>query len=248
VLGNPLRYRDPTGHFEEDEIKQYLGVDPEDSWENVLALFGEGGRLEGRWGWLYILRRARLGHIVRIADDSGNRLFEGEFREVNGLLSLVSENLGNTRVMAHESAALTGHSYGLLSRTPHGPFGPTLNPITSIYATDRRNVLSLDASAVDWIGAGLDVGGLVIDGLTCGGGQMVEDSISFLRTAEDTINLASVGWSGPPWLLSIAIEDMSVSESVGFGVDLLDLVLPVPFAADIAGLIVNFGAAIELGP
>ncbi len=61
VLNNPLRFTDPTGMFSEDEIMQYYGVK---TWEEVLAIFGKGGKLEGQWGWLETLRQAKLGDEV----------------------------------------------------------------------------------------------------------------------------------------------------------------------------------------
>ena len=44
VLGNPLRFRDPSGYYSEDEIIEPFGVD---TWDEVLAFFSEGGELEG---------------------------------------------------------------------------------------------------------------------------------------------------------------------------------------------------------
>jgi RHS repeat-associated protein len=44
VLGNPLRYRDPTGRYSEEEIIVGLEVT---TWDEVLALFRPGGVLEG---------------------------------------------------------------------------------------------------------------------------------------------------------------------------------------------------------
>jgi len=57
VLNNPLRYTDPTGLFSEEEIMKFFGVE---SWEDVLKLFQKGGEIEGRWGWLAILKKADL--------------------------------------------------------------------------------------------------------------------------------------------------------------------------------------------
>jgi hypothetical protein len=54
TLGNPLRYTDPTGRYSEEEIRQAFGVS---TWDEVLAFFKKG-ELEGKWGWLEVLRRA----------------------------------------------------------------------------------------------------------------------------------------------------------------------------------------------
>ncbi len=61
VLNNPLRYTDPTGMFSEDQIMQYLGVS---TWDDVLAMFGEGGMMAGAWGYLEVLRQAELGSPI----------------------------------------------------------------------------------------------------------------------------------------------------------------------------------------
>jgi len=86
VLGNPLRYTDPTGMFSEEEIMKYYGVK---TWDEVLAMFGKGGKLEGHWGWLETLRNARLGDMVTFAIDArvsgdgigSNIAFSGTFSE-----------------------------------------------------------------------------------------------------------------------------------------------------------------------
>jgi hypothetical protein len=60
---NPLRFSDPTGHFTEDEIIEYFGVE---NWEEVLKIFEKGGVLEGRWGWLTVLQKAEIGDDITI--------------------------------------------------------------------------------------------------------------------------------------------------------------------------------------
>jgi hypothetical protein len=64
--GNPVKYTDPTGYFSEDQIKQYLGFEKDDPWEEVLKLFQKGGKYEGRWGWLETLRKAEVGDQITI--------------------------------------------------------------------------------------------------------------------------------------------------------------------------------------
>jgi hypothetical protein len=44
VPGNPLRFRDPSGYYSEDEIIEPFEAD---TWDEVLAFFSEGGELEG---------------------------------------------------------------------------------------------------------------------------------------------------------------------------------------------------------
>jgi RHS repeat-associated protein len=88
-LNNPLRYTDPTGMFSEDEIMAYLGVS---TWDDVLAMFGEGGVMAGAWGFLEVLRQAELGTPVSMWFDAGSGFnasqpnMMGMFSEQNGAL------------------------------------------------------------------------------------------------------------------------------------------------------------------
>jgi RHS repeat-associated protein len=68
VLTNPLRYLDPTGHYNEEEIVKAFGVS---TWDEVLAFFQEGRELAGRWGWLEVLRRAQDSYRVYSHYDVG---------------------------------------------------------------------------------------------------------------------------------------------------------------------------------
>jgi hypothetical protein len=83
VLGNPLKYTDPTGHFTQDEIMEFFGVD---TWEEVLARFEDGGFLQGRWGWLEILRQGQEGDYFYV--HGGASLFDwyGKFVVLDGKL------------------------------------------------------------------------------------------------------------------------------------------------------------------
>jgi hypothetical protein len=67
VNNRPLNFTDPTGNFSEEEIMKTFHVK---TWEEVLAIFGKGGLLEGRWGWLETLRQAEVGDYVDIQWDS----------------------------------------------------------------------------------------------------------------------------------------------------------------------------------
>jgi RHS repeat-associated protein len=73
-LGNPVRYRDPTGRYSEDEIMQSFGVS---TWDEVLAHFRKGGSLEGRWGWLEMLRKAQDGDAVIERNPAQVRWYRG---------------------------------------------------------------------------------------------------------------------------------------------------------------------------
>jgi hypothetical protein len=66
TLGNPLKYTDPTGHFSNDEIAGFFGVN---SWEEVIKLFESNAFLKGCWGWLELLKDAEAGDYVTFMTD-----------------------------------------------------------------------------------------------------------------------------------------------------------------------------------
>jgi len=76
VLNNPLRYIDPTGYLTEEQIMTHFGVE---TWEEVLAFFEEGRQLQGRWGWLDVLRAAEVEDEVRFLNATGQEVFSGRF-------------------------------------------------------------------------------------------------------------------------------------------------------------------------
>jgi RHS repeat-associated protein len=61
VRFNPLKYTDPTGHYSVEELMQHFGVD---SFEALMALFGESGPYAGNSGWYDILRAAQDGDRI----------------------------------------------------------------------------------------------------------------------------------------------------------------------------------------
>ena len=68
---------------------QYLGVG---TWDDVLAMFGEGGVMAGAWGFLEVLRQAELGTPISMWFDVSNGFnasqpnMIGTFSEQNGAL------------------------------------------------------------------------------------------------------------------------------------------------------------------
>lgn len=71
VDNRPLNFTDPTGNFFENEIMKTFHVKTR---EEVLAIFGKSGLLEGRRGWLGTLRQAENegGQHLRRANNSIN--------------------------------------------------------------------------------------------------------------------------------------------------------------------------------
>ena len=94
VGNNPLRFSDPTGFFTEEEIMNYMGVD---TWEEVLAMFEDGGQYAGAWGWLEVLRQAELEDTVSFwyySADAYQTDMVGVFTEKDGDLVFQFEGGG----------------------------------------------------------------------------------------------------------------------------------------------------------
>jgi len=156
VLNNALRYTDPTGMFSEDEIMKYLGVD---SWNAVLALFEDGGRLAGQWGLLGVLREADIGSRFTMMQEICNgqlcteELYTGIFEDHESKLVLIGT--GRFKGNNIEIAKLT--SAGMTSAPPGRYY----------YVDDWRvgagqtvYTLKFDPARVDWINVSLGVAGL----------------------------------------------------------------------------------------
>ncbi len=60
-FGNPVKFNDPSGHYSVEELQKHFGVN---SFEELTALFGEGGQYEGNSGWYDILRAAQDGDQI----------------------------------------------------------------------------------------------------------------------------------------------------------------------------------------
>lgn len=135
---NPIRYKDPSGHFSEDQIKKFLGFSKDDPWVEVLKLFGEGGKYAGRWGWLETLRRAEVGDQITI------RWAEGVLPEghpaLDGPLTFgldPNDDLilsGDGFYVGHEIAGLYGENYNLAHITDLSAFA--CSPYECDYATN----------------------------------------------------------------------------------------------------------------
>jgi RHS repeat-associated protein len=163
VYNNPLKYVDPSSYFTEEQIKQFFGLDPDAPWEDVLAFFEEGGELEGRWGWLRVLRHAELGDKVQVLEgwniwgydpergigvDDFTTL-TGTFVERNGQLFIQS----GQRTFTLKEMAQQGNAY----------YVSTARKLSGLFFADRRyQVLKWGRSRVDWADIGLDVTGLAL--------------------------------------------------------------------------------------
>ncbi|RLD97622.1 MAG: hypothetical protein DRI92_05310, partial [Aquificota bacterium] len=241
VLGNPLKYTDPTGYFTEDEIKQYFGLNPEAPWENVLAFFKEGGILEGNWGWLEALRQAELGDEVSIWRghwaSGGSLMFRGTFIESDlGSLLIEGTFYGGksdwegyeTRIRHQDAPAMGGNRYLLKHWVGPGAV------ISGIEANRIYHHTKFDFSEVDKVGAGYDVVGIVTNFIP-------ESTAQSIGVGAD---LAAVTMGWPKFATAVA-TGAPFPEIADAGIDLaLDLggLLPVGgIAWDIASLAKNFG-------
>jgi len=167
VYNNPLRYTDPTGHFTEDEIMQFLGLDPEENtWEDVLSFFEEGGQLEGRWGWIHVLRRSEVGDRLKMFDDEMRLLFDGRF-DVTDYGSLVlrgtfyggkEEWEGYETTLRHEDVARWGSAAWYKGYFTAG-IGGTLEMLRP---TDKYTPVRYDFGRVDKAALLRDGGGIVL--------------------------------------------------------------------------------------
>ncbi len=237
VLNNALRYTDPTGMFSEDEIMKYYGVK---TWEEVLALYEKGGRLEGLWGWLETLRQAELGDRVTIWDRECQdprcksieggiyAFFDGIFAEKDGQL-VVEPGWSRPVTFSADAVALISRShYGISTR--------------SFFTAPQQKHVYLrtkPTSAVDWVGAGLDAGGIVADVLTYGTGGRLINGIQVAVAAGKAgaaLDVASIWYDAISAATAVRHGDRRAfrSGAIDVGLDVLGAGVPILF--DVASL------------
>jgi RHS repeat-associated protein len=163
VYNNPLRYRDPTGHFTEEQIMQLYSAE---TWDEVLAIFEEGGELAGQWGWLGVLRAAEFGDKVDFLAEKQNsvslyfRFAERVFEECDGGVCSIAN------AMVQQATAFD------LWRYVPGRWSPGPGPGGQVPAPYRRSVLyhadaKYPVSRINWDKA--DRTGAVVDIVGIGG-------------------------------------------------------------------------------
>ena|GEM_PF-5384978 len=162
VLNNPLRYTDPTGMFSEDKIMQYLGVS---MWDDVLAMFGEGGVMARAWGFLEVLRQAELGTPISMWFDVGNGFnasqpnMMGMFSEQDGALVFSSAFLdwsgaGGTWTISGLSAVKASTMMPSTGQYQVGWSGGYIG------AGSQIKHVGFDSTRVDWTSVGLGTAAL----------------------------------------------------------------------------------------
>ena len=196
VLNNPLRYTDPTGMFSEDEIMRYLGVS---TWDDVLAMFGEGGVMAGAWGFLEVLRQAELGDPISMWYDISSGIspiapITGSFYEQDGQLMF-----GGQMGAGANPLFLPAVVFGQMSTNGRASAWSVNNGAMYFIFNEKHYHLRFkDSDQIDWVGVGLDAGGIVADVVSGGAGGRVVNGIQVARAARttgDALNALSVGMS-----------------------------------------------------
>jgi RHS repeat-associated protein len=149
VDGNPVNLVDPTGLYSMKEIKGFFYNAP--TYLHVLRYFERGGGLEGRWGWLEVLRSAEDGDRILVIEARtsycapGDVLFYGRhslpypsyvredlsgiFRSTGGQLMIVGKYPFPSHEHSHFQAALGGYWYHIERNTHtdlYGNYDPML--------------------------------------------------------------------------------------------------------------------------
>jgi len=119
VRFNPLKYTDPSGHYSVEELMQHFGVD---SFEALMALFGEGGPYAGNSGWYDILRAAQDGDRITATLPDYQTSISGSFvRTGEGRIMI---DMGHSHLVPEaEFARFGGHWAGGLSYGWPGEYG-----------------------------------------------------------------------------------------------------------------------------
>jgi RHS repeat-associated protein len=150
VLNAPLKYTDPTGHYSEEEIMKFLGVD---KWDEVKAFFEKGGALEGRWGWLEVLRQARDGDVLNFSfwsSAEGRTIFgSGEFQ--NGMV--FNDFLGMELPLL--AAGTMGDSFEVWR--PSFLFSGRQDLVFATEASTRYYHAGIDINRIDGVALTLDI-------------------------------------------------------------------------------------------
>jgi RHS repeat-associated protein len=160
VLNNPLRYTDPTGMFSEDEIMGYLGVS---TWDDVLAMFGEGGVMAGAWGFLEVLRQAELGDPISMWYDISGGMTSiasvtGSFYEQDGQLMFGGQIGADANPLF-----LPAVVFGQMSMHGRASAWSVNNGAMHFILNKQYSHLVFRPNQVDWYDAGVDVFGIVGD-------------------------------------------------------------------------------------
>jgi RHS repeat-associated protein len=243
VLNNPLRYTDPTGMFSEDEIMGYLGVS---TWDDVLAMFGEGGVMAGAWGFLEVLRQAELGDNISMWMDALNStqalpFLAGGFYEQDGQLMFggtmqIGDNTWQATMGVVAFASLSGNG----SPTRFWVQGATTNAY--LYNIQYGHLKFEDADDIDWAGASLDVASIGADAVSLGVGGRIIKGVAVGAKAQDisrALNWIDVGYSLGDVGQGIASGNLSVDQGKSLGYSVFGFVPIVGTGVSVVSLLDN---------
>ena len=234
VLNNPLKYTDPSGHFTRDEIVEYSGAA---DWGEALSFFEEGGKWEGRWGWLAVLNRALLGDSIKVltgmpsfwaAPGSPETLFSGRFTEMDGQLYLSPQN---GRMVPFGFAGSWGEAYLTIGNNPRG-WG------TGYIGAYSHSYVGFDLSRVDWSGIAFDGLGVLVDCAVPGSGAI----INFFQASYkgvDIMKFADGIVAGKGAYEAAKEASIDFRETLDVGLSVSGILIPI--WADVASIYYNFG-------
>ena len=116
-----------------------------------------------------------------------------------------------------------------------GPDGQ-LCPYPGCPTPPPRVRLRFDPGRVDWVGVGLDVGGIIADIVTLGTTGKLADVSEVARTAEKVLDVTSIAIDWPPFSISVVKAERPGTASADIVLDFVDLVSPVPIVVDLISL------------
>ncbi|MFZ2487003.1 MAG: hypothetical protein WAZ19_02680 [Anaerolineae bacterium] len=233
---------------------QYLGVD---TWDDVLAMFGEGGVMAGAWGFLEVLRQAELGTPISMWYDISSGMspiapITGSFYEQDGQLMFGGQIGAGANALLLPAVVL-----GQMSVNERASAWSVNNGVIHFILNTQYSHLVFRPNQVDWTAVGLDVMGLAGDAgyamvgagvLAVGAGTggvgllLAGVVISGLGTAAD---MTSAGKAIADYQLGRSTEvELVVDLSLGVGG-----VLPaVGTYADYASLLNDLRPGVYFGP
>ena len=214
---------------------QYLDVN---NWDAVLAMFGEGRRFAGAWGFLEVLRQAELvdtAGVEAIMDTEEGwwesfGLMSGKFLEQKGRLML--ELQGNTAMV----------DAGLLGEIGRNLGDRAIYRRNDGYVVNRIHIHVVDRG-VDWGGVAVAGTGIVLDIASGGTPGFVVD---FGKTGSTVLGLTFLTIDGLKVVESINRGEFSASET-GETV-FWDAVGFVPIAGDASYIGYQFYKNVYIGP
>jgi len=250
-LGSPVRYVDPTGRYSEDEIMQSFGVS---TWDEVLAHFRKGGALEGRWGWLEMLRKAQDGDAVIERNAAQVRWYRGGLWpwqcEAGALCGSINGTFGRNEQgeilvsgRAHGEFALRGDEYALYKRNVviggHSYYASFETAADWIHYHPKYDWGRVDKEAIALDIAGIGLSFLEAVPTVAPAAMKVGWAIDSYSLSQDLAEWDRMGQPGPLEAMSIWLD---------MGVDGVGALPYFGILGDIGGIIVGAGQGIYWTP